>query len=63
MFSISKNFIKVNEGLFQVLKILSEERVKNADMVKEWLGADIIFRKDGNFYFCKQIQDLEYEQN
>ena len=62
MFSISKNYIKVNEDLFQVVRVFSEERVKNTDMVKEWLEADIIFRKDQNLYFCKQIQDLEYEQ-
>lgn len=63
MFSISRTFIKVNDGLFQVLRTFSEERVKNVDLVKEWLDAEIVFRKDGNFYFCKQIQDLEYEQH
>ena len=62
MFSISKNFIHVNGGLYQVLRTFPEERVLNVDMVKDWLSADIIFRKDGQFYFCKQIQDLEYEQ-
>ena len=62
MFQISKNFINVNGGLFQVLRTFSEEKVKNVDLIKEWLGAEIIFRKDGQFYFCKQVQDLEYEQ-
>jgi hypothetical protein len=62
MFSISKSFIKVNDGLFEVLRTFAEDRVLNVDLVKDWLNAQIVFRKDGLYYFCKQVQDLEYEQ-
>jgi protein associated with RNAse G/E len=59
MFTLSKNFIKVNDGLFQVIRSYPEDKVINVDMVKEWLNVEIIFRKDGNLYFCNTIQELE----
>jgi len=59
MFTLSKNFIIVNDGLFQVIRSYPEDKVINVDMVKEWLNVEIIFRKDGNLYFCNTIQELE----
>lgn len=59
MFSICKNFIAVGPDLFLVKKIYEEQRIKNVDLVKEWLDADSIFRKDGNLYFCNKIQEAE----
>jgi hypothetical protein len=60
---LSRNFITVNEGLFEVLRIFREDQVANVDLVKDWLSSEIVFRKDGNYYFCNKIQELEYEQN
>jgi hypothetical protein len=59
MFSIPINFIRVNDGLYRVIRSFKEDQVKNADGVKEYLHADIIFRKDGLLYFCDIVQDLE----
>lgn len=59
MFTISKNFIKVNDDLYQVIRSYPEDKVINVDLVKEWLGSEIIFRKDGNLYFCNAIQELK----
>lgn len=59
MFSICKQFLKVNDALFLVVKTYQEDRVVNVDGVKHWLDCDIVFRKDGNYYFCQTIQELE----
>ena len=63
MFSICKNFIKVNEDLFQVVKQIPEDRIDNpeieANVIKNRLGADTAFKKDGMLYFCIKIEELE----
>ena len=62
MFSIPINFIRVNDGLFRVVRTFKEDYVKNVDGLKELLHIDIVFRKDGLLYFCNTVQDLDYEQ-
>jgi hypothetical protein len=63
MFSICKNFIKVNQDLFQVLRQYAEDRVNNPEVnvenIKQWLGADTAFKKDGMLYFCIKIEEPE----
>jgi hypothetical protein len=59
MFTLSKNFIKVGEDLFLVLRTFKEESILNVDLVKEWLSADVIYKREGVYYFCEKIQDLE----
>ena len=63
MFSICKNFIKVNEDLFQVVKQIPEDRIDNPEtevnVIKNRLGADTAFKKDGMLYFCIKIEELE----
>jgi len=63
MFTICKNFIKVNQDLFQVLRQYSEDRINNPEVnvenIKQWLGADTTFKKDGMLYFCIKIEEPE----
>ena len=59
MFSIPTQFIQVNDGLFRVLRAFKEDQIKNVDGVKDYLHADIVFRKDEMLYFCDNVQDLE----
>jgi hypothetical protein len=63
MFTICKNFIKVNQDLFQVLRQYPEDRVNNPETnvenIKQWLGADTTFKKDGMLYFCIKIEEPE----
>jgi hypothetical protein len=63
MFSICKNFIKVNDSLFQVVRQFAEEKVNEPDVnvenIKQWLGADTTFKKDGMLYFCIRIEEPE----
>lgn len=59
MFSICQNYIKVNDDLFLVKRTFSEESIKNVELVKEWLGADAVYKKDALLYFCIKIHEAE----
>ena len=59
MFQRCTNFIKVNDELFQVVRTFPEERVKDFNLVKEWLGAESVFKREGLLFFCIKIIDLE----
>lgn len=59
MFSICKNFIKVNEDLYLVIRPFNEERVADIESIKKWLGADAVFKRDNLLYFCTKIEELE----
>ena len=61
MFSLCKNFIKINEDLFQVKRTFTEEWMhgKDLDLLKTWYGVDVVFKKDNILYFCIKINELE----
>ena len=61
MFSLCKNFIKINEDLFQVKRTFTEEWMhgKDLDLLKTWYGVDVVFKKDTLLYFCIKINELE----
>jgi len=66
-FTITRNIIDVNGQLFEIKKTLKEEGVKDPVGLKEFLGYDVLFKKEGTLYFCNTIDepefvDLPYEQ-
>ena len=66
-FNITKNIIDVNGEYFEVKRTFKEENVKDPVGLKEFLGYDVLFKKDGTLYFCNAIIEPEivnsnYEQ-
>jgi len=59
MFSICKNFIKVNDRLFLVKKIYAEERILNLDLAKELFNTPHFFKNNDMFYFTEEIEELQ----
>jgi hypothetical protein len=59
MFSICKNFIKVQDDLFLVKRTFKEESVKDVEGIKQWLGVDAVYKKDALLYFCIKIDEAE----
>ena len=61
MFQLHRNFIKINDDLFEVKRTLKEEFMdgKNLDDFKIWYGVEAVFKKDGLLYFCVKINELE----
>ena len=61
MFQLHRNFIKINDDLFEVKKTLKEEFMdgKNLEDFKIWYGVEAVYKKDGLLYFCVKINELE----
>jgi hypothetical protein len=63
MFQISRKFIKVQNELYEVVRVFQEDKILNADLLKNWLDVEIIFKKDSMLYFCNRVQELEVINN
>ena len=61
MFQLHRNFIKINDDLFEVKRTLKEEFMdgKNLEDFKIWFGVEAVFKKDSLLYFCVKINELE----
>ena len=67
-FVIPRNIIDINGQLFEIKKTFKEEGIKDPVGLKEFLGYDVLFKKEGILYFCNSIVepefvDLPYDQN
>ena len=59
-----KEIINANGNLYQLVRIIKESRLKNPDMeiLKEYFHCDTLLRKQGVLYFCRLIEEIEYEE-
>ena len=56
-FTISRNFIRLPEKLVEVIRYYPEDRVKDHELIKEWLNVDTVLRNGGYMYFCQTIEE------
>lgn len=59
MFRMSRNFLTVGNDLYEVLRIHDENRVKDTEEYKKFIGADRVFRKDGRLLFCVLVEEAQ----
>lgn len=52
-------FIKFQDNLYIVKRLLKEEFNPNVEVWKEHLGADIVLKKEGVLYFLELVPELE----
>ena len=59
-----KEIIAANGNLYQLIRILKENQLKNPNMedLKEYFICDTLLRKQGLLYFCRLIKEIEYEE-
>ena len=59
-----KEIITANDNLYQLVRILREDQLKNPNMedLKEYFLCDTLLRKQGMLYFCRIIEEIEYEE-
>ena len=59
-----KKIIYANNKVYQLVRIIREDRLKNPDMeiLKEYFLCDKVLRKQGELYFCRLIEEIEYEE-
>ena len=59
-----KEIIAANDNLYQLVRVLKEDQLKNPNMedLKEYFLCDTLLRKQGLLYFCRLIEEIEYEE-
>ena len=59
-----KNIIYNGDKAYQVVRILQEDQLKDPDtsVLKEWFMCDTLLRNQGKLYFCRLIEDIEYDE-
>ena len=59
-----KEIIAANDNLYQLVRVLKENQLKNPNMedLKEYFLCDTLLRKQGLLYFCRLIKEIEYEE-
>ena len=59
-----KKIISANGNLYQLIKVLKEDQLKspNTEDLKEYFLCDTLLRKQGMLYFCRIIEEIEYEE-
>ena len=53
----------INNKPYLVHAVYPIVNIKDAKLVKEWLGVDTAFKdnRNGNYIFCEEIEDIEWE--
>ena len=59
-----KKIITANDNLYQLVRVLKENQLKNPNMedLKKYFYCDTLLRKQGLLYFCRLIEEIEYEE-
>ena len=59
-----KEIINANGNLYQLVRVLREDQLKNPNMedLKKYFLCDTLLRKQGLLYFCRLIEEIEYEE-
>ena len=59
-----KEIINANGNLYQLIRVLKESSLKNPNTedLKEYFLCDTVLRKQGVLYFCRIIEEIEYEE-
>ena len=59
-----KEIINANGNLYQLVRVLRENQLKNPNMedLKEYFLCDTLLRRRGLLYFCRLIEEIEYEE-
>ena len=59
-----KEIIYTKDKAYQLVRVIREDRLKNPDMeiLKEYFLCDTLLRKQGVLYFCRLIEEIEYDE-
>ena len=58
-----KKIIYNGDKAYQLVRVLKESQLKNpdTDILRRYFLCDKVLRKQGLLYFCRTIEDIEYE--
>jgi hypothetical protein len=54
----------INKKPYQLFGVIPIDRVKDATLIKQWLGVDTVFKVNskGEFWFCNEVQEAIWEE-
>ena len=54
---------RINDKLYVIYAVYPIERCRDVPTIKQWLGCDTAFKVNskGEYWFCDEIQDIEWE--
>ena len=60
-----KQIIYNKDEAYQLVRVLKEDQLKNpdTDILRRYFLCDKVLRKQGLLYFCRTIEDIEYEES
>ena len=60
-----KQIIYNGDKAYQLVRVLKENSLKNPDIsvLKQLFHCDTLLRKQGMLYFCRLIEEIEYEES
>ena len=53
------NFLKYQDKLYTVKRVLKEDHNPKVEAWKELLGVELVLRKEGLLYFVEEVQELQ----
>ena len=58
-----KEVIYNGDKAYQLVRVIPENQLIDADtsVLKKWFMCDTLLRNQGKFYFCRLIEEIEYE--
>ena len=59
-----KEIIYANYKAYQLIRTIRQDQLKNPNMedLKEYFLCDTLLRKQGLLFFCRLIEEIEYEE-
>jgi hypothetical protein len=59
-----KKIIHNKDKAYQLVRVIPENQLKNPDtsVLKKWFRCDTLLRNKGKLYFCRLIEEIEYEE-
>ena len=59
-----KKIIYNKDKAYQLVRVIPENQLKNpaTRVLKEWFKCDTLLRAEGKLYFCRLIEEIEYEE-
>ena len=59
-----KEIIYANDKVYQLIRTIRQDQLKNPNMedLKKYFLCDTLLRKQGLLYFCRLIEEIEYEE-
>ena len=70
MITAHKKLLRQKDDLFEILDsfgieyFYNDERLLNQELFDAWKGhleVDIVLKNDSKFFFCKKIEEIEFE--